>query len=216
MTEQPIRVAVTDDHSLVIKGIETLLKDCWHIDLYASYEDGKSLLDALETMQPDVLLLDIQMPGIPGDELAAIIRKCYPEVGIIALTGFDTPFYIRKMMQQGCLGYLLKNTHQKTLIEAIECVHRGEEYVEAVLKERLFLNLVRIRKDKPLDVPDLTRRELDVLKLIVQEHSNVQIAALLFLSLRTVEKYRLHLMHKLKVKNTAGLVKAALELNLIA
>jgi DNA-binding NarL/FixJ family response regulator len=210
-----IKIAITDDHPLVITGIEKVLAGFKHFELTGSYQNGEDLLNGLKNQQPDVLLLDIQMPGQNGDELARIIHKQYPAIRILALTGFDTPFYVRSMLQSGCKGYLLKNTGQQTLIEAIETVYRGEQYIEAGLKEALLGNMLKLRKQKSSATPALTDREKDVLKLIVAEYSSPEIAKELFLSLRTVENYRLHLLQKLQVKNTAGLVKAALELDLL-
>jgi len=159
-------------------------------------------------------LLDIQMPGKGGEELAKIISQRYPAIHILALTGFDTPVYVRSMMQHGCKGYLLKNIDQKVLIEAIETVYRGEQYIEASLKEELLNNMLKLKSARPSTLPDLTPREKDVLQLIVEEYTSVEIAEKLFLGRRTVEKYRLQLLQKLQVKNTAGLVKVALKMGL--
>jgi DNA-binding NarL/FixJ family response regulator len=119
------------------------------------------------------------------------------------------------MMQNGCKGYLLKNIDQKILIEAIETVYRGEQYIEASLKEELLNNMLKLKTNRPSTLPDLTPREKDVLLLIVEEYTSVEIAEKLFLGRRTVEKYRLQLLQKLQVKNTAGLVKIALKMGLL-
>ncbi len=210
-----IKISITDDHPLVISGIKNMLSQYAYIEIIGAYKNGTDLLEDLKKNVPDILLLDIQMPGKTGDEIAGIIQKKYPQVRIIALTGFDTPFYVRSMMQNGCKGYVLKNTDQKTLLKAIDAVYKGEEYIDEGLKEELLNNFLKLKKQKTSTSPILTRREKEVLKLIVNEHTSREIAEQLFLSLRTVEKYRLQLLQKLKVKNTAGLVKIALELNLI-
>lgn len=210
-----IKISITDDHPLVISGIKNMLSQYAYIEIIGAYKNGTDLLEDLKKNVPDILLLDIQMPGKTGDEIAGIIQKKYPQVRIIALTGFDTPFYVRSMMQNGCKGYLLKNTDQKTLLKAIDAVYKGEEYIDEGLKEELLNNFLKLKKQKTSTSPILTRREKEVLKLIVNEHTSREIAEQLFLSLRTVEKYRLQLLQKLKVRNTAGLVKIALELNLI-
>src|SRR5690554_2051439 len=210
-----IKISITDDHPLVISGIKNMLSQYAYIEIIGAYKNGTDLLEDLKKNVPDILLLDIQMPGKTGDEIAGIIQKKYPQVRIIALTGFDTPFYVRSMMQNGCKGYLLKNTDQKTLLKAIDAVYKGEEYIDEGLKEELLNNFLKLKKQKTSTSPILTKREKEVLKLIVNEHTSREIAEQLFLSVRTVEKYRLQLLQKLKVKNTAGLVKIALELNLI-
>ncbi len=215
MKKAIIKVVITDDHPLVIKGLQNMLDHVAHVAIIDTCQNGAELLTSLEKNIPDVLLLDIQMPDQNGDELARIIKKEYHSVRILALTGFDTPFYVRSMLQSGCLGYLIKNTGQKTLLEAIETVYRGEQYIEERLQEVLLNNMLKLRKQRTSADPVLTRREKDVLRLVVDEYTSQEIADTLYLSLRTVEKYRLHLLQKLQVKNTVGLVKAALELNLL-
>lgn len=215
MTKPIIKVAITDDHPLVINGIEKVLTYYPYFKLTGAYDNGDALLAGLEKQLPDVLLLDIQMPGKSGEELAKIISTRHPAIRILALTGFDTPVYVRSMMQNGCKGYLLKNIDQKILIEAIETVYRGEQYIEASLKEELLNNMLKLKTNRPSTLPDLTPREKDVLLLIVEEYTSVEIAEKLFLGKRTVEKYRLQLLQKLQVKNTAGLVKIALKMGLL-
>ncbi len=215
MTENLITVAIIDDHPMVINGIQNMLASSRHIKMIATYESGTELLTGLEQQQPDVLLLDIQLPGMKGDELAEIIQKQWPAIRILAMTGFDTPFYVRNMLEKGCIGYLLKNTGQKTLVHAIETANRGETYIDETLKEQLLQHVLKIKMPAaPGNPPVLTRREKDILRLIVQEYTSQEIADTLFLSLRTIEKYRLNMLQKLHVRNTAGLVKAAISMGL--
>lgn len=211
-----IKVAITDDHPLVITGIEKVLANYDHMVLAGSYRDGDALLEGLMQQQPDVLLLDIQMPGKNGEELAQFIHQKYPRINMLALTGFDTILYVRSMMQRGCKGYLLKNTEQQTLIKAIETVARGEQYIEPSIEKELVNTMLKLNTTTKVPVmPKLTGREKDVLRLIIDECTSVEIADKLFLGQRTVEKYRLQLLQKLQVKNTAGLVKVALQMNLL-
>ncbi len=213
--KDPIKVAIIDDHPMVITGIQNMLAPCPHIEMIATYESGDNLLQDLAGQQPDVLLLDIQLPGMKGDELAEKIRQQWPAVKILAMTGFDTPFYVRNMLEKGCLGYLLKNTVQATLVHAIETVNRGETYIDEALKEQLLQHVLKIKKPAAANTPPvLTRREKDILRLIVQEYTSQEIADTLFLSLRTIEKYRLNMLQKLHVRNTAGLVKAAISMGI--
>ncbi len=214
--KRTINVSIIDDHPIVITGIEKVLAQYSHISLTGCYQDGTSLLKDLEIKQPDVLLLDIQMPDINGEQLAMIIQQKYPHVNILVLTGFDTIIYVRSMMQKGCKGYMLKNTDQQTLIRAIETVAKGEQYIEPVIEKELVNSMLKINTSPktPL-IPKLTDREREVLRLIVDECTSNEIAERLFLGQRTVEKYRLQLLQKLQVKNTAGLVKVALKMNLL-
>ena len=115
----PIRIAITDDHPLVIIGLTQVLSQHAHIAVEGKYHSGAALLAGLEQTLPDVLLLDIQLPDMQGNELARIISRKYPSVRILALTSLDNTFHAKDMLQQGCLGYLLKNTDPQILVQAI-------------------------------------------------------------------------------------------------
>lgn len=209
-----IIVNIVDDHPLAITGLRNMLLACEHIKVTQCYATGTALLAGLQKAQPDVLLLDMLLPDINGEELAAIISKDYPSIKILVITSLDATIHIKTMLRNGCKGYLLKNTEVDTLIQAIEQVHEGMEYIEPSLKEQMLHNLLHYRK-KNKKTPILTRREIEILKLITEEFTNQQIADKLSLSMRTIEKHRFSLLQKLDSKNTAGLVKTAIELGLI-
>lgn len=205
-----INVAIVDDQVIILNGLQKILAEAAHINVSALYNSGDELLEGLEKAQPDVLLLDIQMPGRSGIELAAIISKKYPAVKMIALTNVDVLTQMKQMLQKGCLGYLLKDVSPEILINAIETVNSGEQFLNENLKKQLLSSLSG-QDDKQL----ITRREKEILKLILEENTNQDIANKLFLSLRTVENHRNNLLQKLNVKNTAGLVKVALQEGLV-
>ncbi|MEO8770869.1 MAG: response regulator transcription factor [Ferruginibacter sp.] len=200
-----INVAITDDQSIIINGLQKILSDKPGIKITGTFINGDALLDALKLEQPDVLLLDIQMPGKTGIELAGIITKKYPAIKIIALTNFDLPAQIKRMLQQGCQGYLLKDVSPEIIVAAIKKVYAGDMYIQ----EEIQVKLVKGLSEPATGV--ITRREKEILKLIVEEYTNKEIADKLFLSLRTVENHRNHLLQKFGVKNTAGLVKIAIQ-----
>jgi DNA-binding NarL/FixJ family response regulator len=204
-----ITIAFADDHLIVIKGLQNILASIPDIDIVGTYHNGTELLDGLAHNQPDILLLDIQMPGMTGIELSAVIQKKYPSIKVIALTNVDIPVQVKKMLQQGAMGYLLKDASPETIVEAIRTVHAGEQYIQASISKRLVSNMISPEKKQ------LTKREKEVLKLITEELTNQQIADQLFLSLRTVENHRNNLLQKLDVKNTAGLVKVAIQEGLV-
>lgn len=204
-----IKVAITDDQAIVRYGVGRILEDEPGIVITGVYTGGDSLLAGIAQIQPDVLLLDIQMPGKNGIELAGMVTKLYPAVHIIALTNIDSPEQARDMLQQGCLGYLLKDTEPRVLIDAIKAVNKGEQFIYDDLKKQL-LSLLSQSQDNII-----TRREKEVLYYIVEGFTNQQIADHLFLSLRTVENHRNRLLQKLGVKNTAALVKLALQKKLV-
>jgi len=172
------------------------------------------LMAALPAVQPDVLLLDIQMPEIDGIELCKQVSKKYPDIRIIALSSFMESHYIKQMLRNGATGYLLKNTDPEKLIRAIERVHAGEQFLDEVIQQQLLNEVLTGQKRTVFEIP-LTRREKEILRLIAEEHSNQEIAAQLFISLRTVETHRLNLTQKLAVKNTAGLVKEAMKRGIV-
>ena len=205
-----INVAIVDDQVIILNGLQKILADASHIHITNVFNHGDELLESLEKSQPDVLLLDIQMPGKSGIELAGIISKKYPAVKMIALTNVDVLTQMKQMLQKGCLGYLLKDVSPEVLVKAIETVHAGEQFLHEELKQQL-LNSLSGQDNKQL----ITRREREILKLIVDENTNQDIAGKLFLSLRTVENHRNNLLQKLSVKNTAGLVKVAIQEGLV-
>lgn len=209
-----IKLAITDDHLLVINGLKAMLAPYPHITVVYESNAATALMEALPAAQPDVLLLDIQMPDIDGLELCKQVHKNHPEIKIIALTNFMESHYIKQMLRNGASGYLLKNTDEETLVAAIEKVYHGEQYLDAGIKQQLLHEMLTGQRSSGYQIP-LTRREKEILKLIAEEHSNQQIAEKLFISLRTVETHRLNLTQKLAVKNTAGLVKEAIKRGLV-
>ncbi len=214
-----INVALADDHPMVISGLTNMLHPFPHINVAQVYTTGGALLEGLKKVQPDVLLLDVLLPDMKGPELAQIITGKYPTVRILAITSLDAPVHVKSMIRNGSKGYLLKNTGQETLVEAIETVYKGQEFIEPMLKEQMLQNLLHYKKKEGSaysnDKPVLTRREKEVLQLVVQEYSNQEIADQLCISLRTVENHRFNLQQKLNVKNTVGLVKVAIQMGLV-
>ena len=161
-----------------------------------SYESGEAALKALESGTPDVMLLDIELPDIKGYALAEIISDRFPEVRIVAITSHDAPVLVRRMMQHGCLGYVLKNARAKVLLFAVHQVYEGNEFIQPSIKEQMFQRFSHHNGKTAPALPLLTRREKEVLQLIVDEYTNQEIAARLFISLRTVENHRSSLLQK--------------------
>lgn len=208
-----IRIAIADDHPMIIGGVQNMLSNYSHITLMGIYSNGVELMAGLEQAQPDVLLLDIQLPGKTGDELAPLILKKYPEIRILTLTNLDSSLYIHNMLRQGVHGYVLKTSDPTTVVKGIEHVYAGEQFLDPAIQEKLERFMVSMKKESFLK-PKLTSREKEILRLIVNGDTSQEIADKLFISLRTVEYYRLNILLKLDVKNTAALVKKALTLGL--
>lgn len=210
----PITLAIADDHPIVANGIRTILRGLPHMEVTDTYTSGHALLKGIQTRRPDVLLLDMQLPDINGPELATSILKLFPQQRILVLSSTDILLQVKKMLKLGCMGYLLKDADDTTIIKAIETVQDGGQYLSPILHQQLIDDLFRNKKAEKKNTM-LTRREKEVLQLIIDEHTNQEIADKLFISLHTVENHRISLLHKLEVKNTAGLVKVALQSGLV-
>jgi DNA-binding NarL/FixJ family response regulator len=209
-----IRLGITDDHLLVINGIRAMLADAPYIEIIFAENTGHALLERLTATSIDVLLLDIQLPDSSGIDLCKLVKKQDKNIQIIGLTNFGETHYVKQMMRNGASGYLIKNTDPHTLIEAIDTVYRGEQFLDPQIKKALLEETLTGKKSGFMEVI-LTKRETEILALIAQELSNQEIADQLFISLRTVETHRLNLTQKLGAKNTASLVKEAYKRGLI-
>lgn len=209
-----IKIAIIDDHPLIVNGLENILRHHAEIEIGGCYTSVSDLLTSLPTLQVDVLLIDIQMPEKSGPELAKIIQQKYPEIRMIALTNLDHTFYAKAMLRHSVLGYVLKSSDQKILLEAIQSVHEHRTYIDPEIEPQLQEDLSKTRRQSH-SIPPLTRREREILVLIANEHTTQEIATMLFLSTNTIETHRLNLLTKLDVKNTAGLVKKAMQLGLV-
>jgi len=209
-----ISVAITDDHPLIIDGLKTMLHNVPGIEVVATYSGGAELLQGLRQHVPDILLLDIHMPGIQGDELARIIQKDFPGLRVIALTNTDQIYYIKSMMQRGVSGYLLKHIKREQLISAIREVYAGNEFLDETIRERIAEERENIRR-QTAHGDMLTQRQKEILQLIAESCTSREIAEKLCLSKRTVDHHRERIFIKMEVKNVSALIKKALELGLV-
>jgi len=209
-----IRVAIADDHPIAGSGLKKILNDFPHIRVEAIYGTGKDLLEGLRKEQPDVLLLDMHLPDLEGPALARDILKRYESLRILVLSSSDIIVQVKKMLQLGCMGYLLKDSDDVTIVKAIETVYEGGQFLSPVLQQRLLGDLFRNKQTDRYQA-HLTRREKEILQLITREFTNQEIADKLFISLHTVDNHRSSLLQKMQAKNTAGLVRKAIEHGLI-
>jgi len=202
-----ITVALVDDHPLLLDGLKNLIEASGVATVTKTAVNGNECLRMLTFEQPDVLLLDINLPDSSGIDLCKEIHQRWPAVNIIALTSFGEYTIIRKMLDNGARGYLLKNAMPEEIVEGIESVMRGQIFlcheVDLFLKKKLSQQVF------------LTPRETDLLRLIVDGYTNLEIAEKLFLGVETINSYRKNLLFKLNARNTAVLVKIALEQKLI-
>ncbi|MBS1620688.1 MAG: response regulator transcription factor [Bacteroidetes bacterium] len=200
-------VFIVDDHYMVIEGIRSLLQNERNIEWSGHAMNAASCLAFLKQQQPDVVLMDINLPDKSGIELCREVKEKYPLVFIIGLSTFNQQSFIQKMMDNGASGYVLKNATQEELREAIETVIKGNTYLSEDASQSL-------RKENAANIV-LTRREKEVLELIADGMTNVEIAQKLFISVTTVDTHRKNLLAKLGAKNTASLVRIAAQLQMI-
>ncbi|HUS02874.1 MAG TPA: response regulator transcription factor [Chitinophagaceae bacterium] len=206
-----IRVFIVDDHPVVIEGIHSLLQNEKDIEWAGHAMNAASCLGFFINNIADVLLMDISMPEMDGVELCAVMSEKYPEVKILGLSTFNQGLYIKKMMENGASGYVLKNSSKEELIRAIQAVHEGNIFFSGEVGQALET----YQKYSKTELPVLTPREKEVLELISEGYTNPQIAEKIFLSPFTVDSHRKNLLAKFNVKNTAMLIKFAVENKLL-
>ena len=209
-----IRVMIADDHNMFVEGIESILDGMDNIQVVSKCYTGTEVFEKLAHIPADVILLDINLPGMNGIEVCQKLNKEFPEVKVLALSMHNEESFVTEILKHGAQGYILKNTGKKELLNAIQAVNSGQSYFSEEVTETIMKSLVSQKsgtKKSTLLAPKISRREKDVLDLIVREHTTQEIADTLFISLKTVESHRRSLLTKLGVRNTAGLVRVALE-----
>lgn len=209
-----IKIAIVDDHPMMIEGIVNLLSQYKHLEVIDTSTTGGEMMQKLSVQQPDVLLLDIQLPDQGGDELVPLILKKYPAIKILVLTNFDSGLYANNMFKRGVHGYLLKTADKETLLTAIQTVYNNQEYIQPVMKDKIAQMEYKVRKTV-FSKNSLTPREKEVLQCLANGETSQDIAEKLYLSINTVNNYRTSIMLKLDAKNMAILVKKALKMGLI-
>ncbi|MCS6895888.1 MAG: response regulator transcription factor [Bacteroidia bacterium] len=226
MSSIPIHILVVDDHPLITQGIVGLFTGVSEVTVKATAHSISEALEVLKAQHADihVALVDIRMQDGMGMELVRYMARHYPHIKAIALTMYDTEEYLKAMIQAGALGYVLKNTSREELIEAIKTVMEGHYYFSRATQDVIGQYILRqqektsprARSTPATDSVHLTPREREILELIAQEMTNTQIAEKLGLSPRTVHTHRRSLMQKLGVKNSAGLVRYAIEVGIVS
>jgi len=204
-----IKVFILDDHQVIIEGISSLLRDEKDVEWMGGSRTPEEMMAFLKRAQPDIILLDVNLPQKSGLDLCREIKEQYPAIEVIGLSTSDQPSIIRKMQENGASGYLLKDAGKHEIIAAIHAVSRGKTFVSFSVAEVL-------KKRMPKEgLPKLTRREKEVLELIAEGLTNQEIAARLFLSSTTIDSHRRNMLTKFKVRNVAALIKIAMSNHLI-
>ncbi len=209
-----IRILIADDHSLIRAGLHALLQGTSDITVVGEAEDGLSVLSQVAVLEPDIVLMDISMPGLSGIEATRQLRLISPRTRVLALTVHEDEAMLREILRAGAYGYILKRADDSELIKAIRFVSHGDMYIYPSLTSALVKEFSPHAKQERDTEPTLTLREIDVLLLLARGYTNRQIAEELHLSPRTVEGHRSNLVSKLGIKSRVELMNYVEEHNL--
>jgi DNA-binding NarL/FixJ family response regulator len=212
---KPIRVLLADDHALVRAGFRALLQSLPDMEVVAEAGDGREALRLIKLHQPDVVLMDIGMPGLNGLEAAARIAEEAPQIRVIILSMHATEEYVLRALRAGAAGYLLKDAGTAELDLAVRAVMRGETYLSPAVSKHVIAEYVQRVSREPNSLEQLTLRHREILQLIAEGQTTKEIAQTLDLSVKTVETYRTQLMDRLDIHDIAGLVRYAIRMGLI-
>ncbi|NVO19029.1 MAG: response regulator transcription factor [Bacteroidetes bacterium] len=218
MKQEPIKIILVDDHQVVRDGLKSMLNGAAEIAIVAQAATGKELFEVLQNHPADVLILDIELPDISGLEICGRISTAYPEIRILILSMYTGEDFIFKALSEGAKGYLPKNTTRDELLEAIQSIADGKEYYSQQISEimlKSYIKKAKSKKDNDKGLEELSKRELEVLRMLAEGIPNYEIAEKLFISIRTVESHKSHIMQKLEMHTTAELVKFAIRKKLI-
>lgn len=212
-----IRILLADDHAIVREGIKRILMAEPDLDVVGEAEDGVQAVELAKRVKPDVAILDISMPRLNGIEATKQIREALPATHILALTMHEDDTYVFQLLKAGASGYVLKRAAATDLVQAIRAAHRGEAFLyPSVAKAVVADYLKRLERGEDRDAYDgLTEREKEILTLIAEGATNQEIAQRLFISVKTVQTHRAHIMEKLNLHDRAKLVRYAIRKGLI-
>lgn len=208
-----IRVLIVDDHALVRMGIRRLLDDLLDMEVVAEAENGEMALTMVKLHQPDVVLLDMKMPGIDGWEVTRRLNKSSPAVKVIAVTALSAEPLPTRILQLGAMGYLTKESGLEEMAQAIRKVVKGEKYLSAEIAQKMAISSLQAAQDSPFDL--LSEREMQVMFMVTRGLAVQDIAERLFLSSKTINGYRYRMFEKLGIKNDVELTYLAMKHRMI-
>lgn len=216
---EKIRIILVDDHQLVRAGIANLLAREPGFEIIGEATEAKDFFDLLKVKQPDIAILDIALPGMSGIDITKKLHNDFPGIRILILSMHTSEEFIFNAINSGARGYLPKNTSRKELVEAVNAIHRGEEYFAESISNVILKSYIKKAKSDVQDEDNsenlLSKREIEVLKLFAEGKTNQEIADKLFISIRTVESHKNHIMARLELKTTVDLVKFAIRNNIV-
>lgn len=210
MEKQAIQLMLVDDHELVLKGLRSILEQQEGINVLAEAANGQEALEQLKHIQPDMIVTDLKMPVMSGLELTREIKQQHPHIKVLVLTLFKDREYVNAILEAEAEGYLLKNVGQQELVQAIRHIaNHGTYYAQEIVS--ILKSETKERQQRSEAIQELSKRELEVIALICEEYSSIEIAEKLFISKATVDVHRKNILQKTGVKNLVGLIRFAIQ-----
>ena len=212
-----MRVLIADDHAIVREGLKQLLNSQQDMEVVGEAEDGREALEKAKSLRPDVTLLDIAMPRLSGLEAVRLIKEAVPDTRIVVLSMHKKEAYVHQVFASGALAYVLKASPSSDVLEAIRAVHRGEYFLSSKIRAEVIGTYLQSRREKPAvrGYDLLSEREQQVFRLLVEGNSTNQVADVLCVSPKTVEKHRTNVMKKLDLHDLVAMVKYAVKIGII-
>ncbi|MCA9741276.1 MAG: response regulator transcription factor [Deferribacteres bacterium] len=214
---QKIKILLADDHPIVRNGISASLQSIDQFEIVGEAENGLKAVEMTTDLRPDVVIVDISMPEMCGISATKVIREKNPKTKVLVLTMHDEEQYMVQMLAAGANGYLAKNSSKDELVSAIHAICSNDVFYSPLISEDIiqrYIDALESQQDEEDDIP-LTNREKEILELISESLTTKEISAKLFISHRTVDTHRTNLMRKLNIRNTAGLVRFAIQKGLV-
>ena len=212
-----MKILIADDHAIVREGLRQLLNSQRDMEVAGEAQDGREALEKAKSLHPDITILDIAMPGLSGLEAVRLIKEAVPHTQIVILSMHEKEAYVHQVFASGALAYVLKASPSTDVLEAIRAAHRGEYFLSSKIKAEVIGRYLESRKEKPAvrGYDLLSEREQQVFRLMVEGNSTNQIADVLCVSPKTVEKHRGNVMNKLGIHDLVALVKYAIKIGII-
>jgi DNA-binding NarL/FixJ family response regulator len=210
----PIRVLIADDHGVVAEGLKHLIEAQQDLQVIGIVADGREAVRLARESQPDVVVMDLSMPELNGADATRAILERDPKCRVIVLSMYAEREYVRRALRAGAVGYVVKRSAAKELVDAIRAVHAGQRYLSPRIADVVIDDYSAEERDDPL--AKLSAREREVLQLLAEGHTGAQIAERLSLSQKTVETYRARLVEKLGIRDVAGLVRFAIQRGIVS
>ncbi len=218
-----IRLLIADDHRMVRNGLKALIQKAEDIEVVSECASGEEVVDILNSgLEADVIAMDLSMPDMDGIQATEKLLEINPELRVLGLSMHNEEMFISKILAAGAMGYILKNASEEDLIKGVRAIHNGSSYFGEGVTEIMMSKYMKKGKGAQngrspylIKAEDLTEREKEVLRLIAEERTNAEIANKLFISKRTVDSHRKHLLEKTGAKNTAGLVRFAIDHDIV-